>query len=133
MKTLELTDNELEILYDILCWIIQDEEDDNSLSRDEFYIQELWQLWQKIKDVQQDKIPDDNSVPQYYFNGGKLETLTDEELKELGGLLNVGISDYLDTSFVIGSEDGKQQAIKRANIYKRIYNKLIKPIYKIEE
>ena len=59
--------------------------------------------------------------------------LTDEELKELGGLLNVGISDYLDTSFVIGSEDGKQQAIKRANIYKRIYNKLIKPIYKVEE
>lgn len=132
MKKLELTDNELEILYDILCWIIQDE-DDNSLSRDEFYIQELWQLWQKIKDVQQDKIPDDNSVPQYHFNGGKLETLTDEELKELGGLLNVGISDYLDTSFVIGSEDGKQHAIKQANIYKRIYNKLIKPIYKVKE
>lgn len=62
----------------------------------------------------------------------KLE-LTDEELKELGGLLNVGISDCLDTSFVIGSEDGKQQAIRRANIYKSIYNKLIKPIYKVEE
>lgn len=133
MKKLELTDNELEILYDILCWIIQDEEDDNSLSRDEFYIQELWQLWQKIKDVQQDKIPDDNSVPQYHFNGGKFERLTDEELKELGGLLNVGISDYLDTSFVIGSEDGKQHAIKQANIYKSIYNKLIKPIYKVDE
>ena len=62
----------------------------------------------------------------------KLE-LTDEELKELGDLLNVGISDYLDTSFVIGSEDGKQQAIRRANIYKRIYNKIIKNIYKVEE
>lgn len=133
MKKLELTDNELEILYDILCWIIQDEEDDNSLSRDEFYIQELWQLWQKIKDVQQDKSSDDNSEPQYCVNGGKLETLTDEELKELGGLLNVGISDYLDTSFVIGSEDGKQHAIKQANIYKSIYNKLIKPIYKVDE
>lgn len=62
----------------------------------------------------------------------KLE-LTDEELKELGGLLNVGISDSLDTSFVIGSEDGKQQAIRQANVYKSIYNKLIKPIYKVEK
>lgn len=62
----------------------------------------------------------------------KLE-LTDEELKELGGLLNVGISDCLDTSFAIGSEDGKQHAIRRANIYKSIYNKLIKPIYKVEK
>ena len=133
MKTLELTDNELEILYDILCWIIQDEEDNNSLSRDEFYIQELWQLWQKIKDVQQDKSSDDNSVPQYYFNGGEIERLTKEEFKELKALLNTGISDYSDTSFVIGSEDGKQHAIKHANIYKSIYNKLIKPIYKVEE
>lgn len=132
MKKLELTDNELEILYDILCWIIQDE-DDNSLSRDEFYIQELWQLWQKIKDVQQDKIPDDNSVPQYHFNGGEIERLTDEELKELEELLNTEISDYLDTSFVIPFEDGKQHAIKQANIYKSIYNKLIKPLYKVDE
>ena len=128
MKKLELTDGELDILYDILCWIIQDEEDNNSLSRDEDYIQELWQLCQKIIDAQQDKSSDEISVPHYHFNGGKLETLTDEELKELGGLLNVGISDYLDTSFVIGSEDGKQHAIKQANIYKSIYNKLIKPI-----
>ena len=63
----------------------------------------------------------------------KTITLTDEELKELGGLLNVGISDFLDTSFVIGSEDGKQHAIRQANIYKRIYNKIIKNIYKVEE
>ena len=59
--------------------------------------------------------------------------LTDEELKELGGLLNVGISDCLDTSFVIASEDGKQHTIRQANIYKSIYNKLIKPMYKVEE
>ena len=59
--------------------------------------------------------------------------LTDEELKELGDLLNIGISDCLDTSFVIGSEDGKQQAIRQANIYKSIYNKIIKNIYKVEE
>lgn len=67
MKTLTLTDEELDILYDILCWIIEDEEDNNSLSRDEFYIQELRQLWQKVIDAQQDKSSDDNSVPQYHL------------------------------------------------------------------
>ena len=61
----------------------------------------------------------------------KLE-LTDEELKELKDLLNTEISDYLDTSCVIGFEEGAQLDIKRANIYKSIYNKLIKPIYKVE-
>lgn len=59
--------------------------------------------------------------------------LTEEEFKELEALLNTEISDYLDTSCVIGFEEGAQLAIKRANIYKSIYNKLIKPIYKVEE
>ena len=59
--------------------------------------------------------------------------LTDEELKELGELLKTEISDYLDTALVITSEEGKQLAIRQANLYKRIYNKLIKPIYKEEE
>ena len=63
----------------------------------------------------------------------KTITLTEEELKELGELLNTEISDYLDTSCVIGFEQGKQLAIRQANLYKRIYNKLIKPIYKVEE
>ena len=63
----------------------------------------------------------------------KTITLTDEELKELCELLNTEISDYLDTSLVIVHEEGKQLAIKRANIYKRIYKKLIKPTYKVNE
>lgn len=133
MKKLELTDNELDILYDILCWIIEDEEDNHSLSRDEDYIQELRQIWQKMIDAQQDKSSDDISVPHYHFNGGEIERLTEEELKELEELLNTEISDYLDASFVIPFENGKQQAIKRANIYKSIYNKLIKHIYKVDE
>ena len=133
MKKLELTDEELEILYDNLCWTIQDEEDNNSLSRDDDYIQKFWQLCQKIIDAQQDKRSDDISVPHYHFNGGEIERLTEEELKELEELLNTEISDYLDTSFVIPFEEGKQQAIKQANIYKSIYNKLIKPIYKVDE
>lgn len=60
-------------------------------------------------------------------------TLTEEELKALGELLNTEISDYLDTSLVIVHEEGKQLAIRQANLYKSIYNKLIKPIYKVEE
>ena len=63
----------------------------------------------------------------------KTTELTDEEFKELKDLLNTEISAFLDTSFVIGSEDGKQHAIKQANTYKRIYNKLIKPIYKVDD
>ena len=63
----------------------------------------------------------------------KTTELTDEEFKELKDLLNTEISEFLDTSFVIGSEDGKQHIIKQANIYKRIYNKLIKPIYKVDD
>ena len=68
----------------------------------------------------------------------KTITLTEEELKELGALLNKEISkymnsDYLVTSCVIGSGEGAQLAIRQANIYKSIYNKLIKPIYKVEE
>lgn len=43
------------------------------------------------------------------------------------------ISDYLDTSLVIIPEEGKQLAIRKANIYKRIYKKLIKPIFKVKE
>lgn len=63
----------------------------------------------------------------------KTITLTDEELKELCELLNTEISDYLDTSLVIIPEEGKQLAIRKANIYKRIYKKLIKPIFKVKE
>lgn len=84
-------------------------------------------------DAQQDKISDDISVPQYHFNGGEVERLTEEEFKELGALLSMEISDYLDTSLVIVHEEGKRLAIKQANIYKSIFNKLIKPIYKVEE
>lgn len=63
----------------------------------------------------------------------KTITLTEEELKELGELLNTEISDYLDTSLVIVHEEGKQLAIRQANLYKKLYNKIIKPIYKVDE
>lgn len=56
--------------------------------------------------------------------------LTDSELKELGGLLNSAISECLDDSLVCPFEDEKKKAKEQANIYKRIYNKIIKNIFK---
>lgn len=63
----------------------------------------------------------------------KTITLTEEESKELGGFLRSIISDYLDLALLDVTNEAKQQAIRQANTYKRIYNKLIKPIYKVEE
>ena len=59
--------------------------------------------------------------------------LTDEDLKELKGLLNVAISGCLDDSCVVPFEDQRKEAIKQANIYKKLYNKIFKPVYKLEE
>ena len=58
---------------------------------------------------------------------------TDSELKELEGLLNSAISECLDDSLVCPFEEEKQKAKEQANKYKRIYNKLIKSIYKVED
>lgn len=63
----------------------------------------------------------------------KTVILNDSELKELGGLLNSAISECLDDSLVCPFEEEKKKAKEQANKYKRIYNKLIKPIYKVED
>lgn len=63
----------------------------------------------------------------------KTITLTDSELKELEGLLNSAISECLDDSFVYLFEDEKQKAKEQANIYKKLYNKIINPIYKEDD
>jgi len=62
----------------------------------------------------------------------KTITLTDSELKELGGLLNSRISECLDDSLVNPFEEEKQKAKGQINKYKRLYNKIIKRIYKVE-
>lgn len=63
----------------------------------------------------------------------KTVTLTDEDLKELTSLLNVAISGCLDDSCVVPFESQRKEAIKQANKYKKLYNKIIEPIYKEEE
>lgn len=60
----------------------------------------------------------------------KTITLTDSELKELEGLLNSGISECLDDSLVCPFEDEKQKAKEQASVYKKLYNKIIKNIFK---
>ena len=61
----------------------------------------------------------------------KTITLTDKELRELGRLLNSRISECLEYSLVFTDEKRKQKAIKQADVYKKIYNKLIKSLYKV--
>lgn len=63
----------------------------------------------------------------------KTVILNDSELKELGGLLNSAISECLDDSLVFPFEDEKKKAKEQANIYIKLYNKIIKPIYKEDE
>ena len=63
----------------------------------------------------------------------KTVILNDLELKELGGLLNSAISECLDDSLVFPFEEEKQKAKEQANIYIKLYNKIIKPIYKEDE
>ena len=62
----------------------------------------------------------------------KTVILNDSELKELEGLLNSAISECLDDSLVCPFEEEKQKAKEQANIYIKLYNKIIKPIYKVE-
>lgn len=63
----------------------------------------------------------------------KTVILNDSELKELGGLLNSAISECLDDSLVFPFEDERKKAKEQAIIYKKLYNKIIKPIYKEDD
>ena len=60
----------------------------------------------------------------------KTVILTDSELEELEGLLNSAISECLDDSFVYPFEEEKRKAKEQANIYKKLYNKIIKNTFK---
>ena len=53
---------------------------------------------------------------------------TDSELKELSELLNSAISECLDDSLIFPFEEEKQKAKEQANIYKKLYNKIIKNV-----
>lgn len=48
MKTITLTDNEVDILEDLLLWHLEDEESNNTLSRDNDYIFDLKTIYNKV-------------------------------------------------------------------------------------
>ena len=58
---------------------------------------------------------------------------TDSELKELEGLLNSAISECLDDSFIYPFEEEKQKAKEQANVYKKLYNKIIKKCLRLSK
>lgn len=138
MKTITLTDEELELIYDhMLSLYYMFACEAGKDFKADAYFKNVKGIYKKVlkamEDAQQAKSSDDNSVPHYYCKGGVIEILTKEESKELGGFLHDIISDYLDLTLLNVTDEVKQQAIRKANTYKRIYNKLIKPIYKVEE
>jgi hypothetical protein len=48
MKTIELTDEQIDIIEDILLWHLEDETNNDSLSRDEEYINDLKRIYNTI-------------------------------------------------------------------------------------
>lgn len=48
MKTVTLTDNEIDILEDLLLWHLEDEESNNTLSKDNDYIFDLKTIYNKV-------------------------------------------------------------------------------------
>ena len=48
MKTIELTDEQIDILEDILLWHLEDETSNDTLSRDEKYINDLKRIYNTI-------------------------------------------------------------------------------------
>ena len=48
MKTVTLTDEQIDILEDILLWHLEDESNNDSLSRDERYINDLKRIYNTI-------------------------------------------------------------------------------------
>lgn len=66
MKTITFTDEELDILQDDLLSLIEDEEDNHSLSRDEGYLKELKALYRKLSNR---PIPEPNQIYRH-FKGG---------------------------------------------------------------
>lgn len=90
MEITELTDKEIEILQDNLLCLIEDEENYNSLSRDEDYIKELRALYKKVSSR---AIPKAGDVYRH-FKGKYYEIIAVGHHSETGEQMVV----YYDTS-----------------------------------
>ena len=94
MKTLELTNEELNILQDDILTLIEDEED-NNLSRDENYIKELKALYKKLT---RRPIPEPNEIYRH-FKGNYYKIIAVGHHSETGEQMVV----YYDTSKKVSS------------------------------
>ena len=61
----------------------------------------------------------------------KTVTLTDEEVQELREILNSKISKYLDDFCEISSGKVRRVFNPKANLYKKLYNKIVIHIFKV--
>ena len=94
MKTINLTDEELEILQDDILTLIEDEED-NNLSKDEEYIKELKALYKKLT---RRPIPEPNEIYRH-FKGNYYKIIAVGHHSETGEQMVV----YYDTSKKVSS------------------------------
>ena len=95
MKTINLTDNELDILqYDLLT-LIEDEENNDTLSRDDDYLKELKALYRKLSSR---PAPQPNEIYRH-FKGNYYKIIAVGHHSETGEQMVV----YYDTSKKVSS------------------------------
>ena len=95
MKIINLTDEELEILQDDILSLIEDEKNNDTLSRDEDYLKELKALYKKLT---RRPIPEPNEIYRH-FKGNYYKIIAVGHHSETGEQMVV----YYDTSKKVSS------------------------------
>ena len=95
MKTINLTDEELDILQDDLLSLIEDEENNDTLSRDDDYLKELKALYRKLSSR---PTPKPNEIYRH-FKGNYYKIIAVGHHSETGEQMVV----YYDTSKKVSS------------------------------
>ena len=95
MKTINLTDEELDILQDDLLSLIEDEENNDTLSRDDDYLKELKALYRKLSSR---PAPQPNEIYRH-FKGNYYKIIAVGHHSETGEQMVV----YYDTSKKVSS------------------------------
>ena len=95
MKTINLTDEELDILQDDLLSLIEDEENNDTLSRDDDYLKELKALYRKFSSR---PAPQPNEIYRH-FKGNYYKIIAVGHHSETGEQMVV----YYDTSKKVSS------------------------------
>ena len=99
MKTINLTDEELDILQDDLLSLIEDEENNDTLSRDDDYLKELKALYRKLSRRPR---PKPNEIYRH-FKGNYYKIIAVGHHSETGEQMVV----YYDTSKKVSSPSNR--------------------------